>query len=78
MRVIRLLPCPLCGGEKTNIHTFNIVPDVWVGCEDCNCGVEFCVPWKKKESIKHHDKRCYKEALKLWNRRTGPKEGGEG
>lgn len=65
-----LKPCPFCGSVKIKMYAFDVAPDCSVVCQQCGAAIRTEVRWKKRESVEHHDERCWKKLTKKWNRRT--------
>ena len=56
-----LKPCPFCGSTDIEVYAFSFAPDCDVRCESCGARISDEVPWRKFETVKSHDKRCYKK-----------------
>ena len=65
----KLLNCPFCGSTDIKLFAFNVAPECRIECNKCGASIPRAIYWKKHETVKAHDKRCYKKLAKLWNRR---------
>ena len=66
----KLLPCPVCGSTDIKMYAFDIAPECSVECQKCGTCVCGTVSWRKFDTVKSHDKRCWKALIKKWNRRA--------
>jgi hypothetical protein len=65
-----LKPCPFCGSEDIKMSAFDISPECSVDCQQCGACIFDSVPWRMFDTVKSHDKRCWKKLIKKWNRRV--------